>query len=90
MSMRITAVGHGWAAMCTDAEWGSIRAWRGWIGGGIWYADATRDDVAHYHNCNCGGYWYNDDGEETSGMVVATIAVDVVRLCRSWGNSRYA
>ena len=49
--------------LCTDAEVMAIRGWRGWFGGNFWYADATRDDVAHFHNCNCGGYWYNHDGE---------------------------
>ncbi|MGK0357828.1 MAG: cytoskeletal protein CcmA (bactofilin family) [Bradymonadia bacterium] len=50
------------AHMCTDAEISGIRGWRGWFGGNFWYADAYADDGALFHNCNCGGYWYNHDG----------------------------
>ncbi len=55
------------AHMCTDAEVSGIRGWRGWFGGNFWYADAVGDDVALYHNCNCGDYWYNHDGDAGKG-----------------------
>lgn len=48
--------------LCTDAEVEGIRGWRGWFGGNFWFADTMGDDVASFHNCNCGGYWYNHDG----------------------------
>jgi hypothetical protein len=50
------------ARLCTDSEVALIRGWRGWFGGNFWYADAYSDDAALFHNCNCGGYWYNHDG----------------------------
>jgi len=53
--------------LCTDAEIAGIRGWRGWFGGNFWYADADRDDGALFHNCNCGGYWYNHDGTAGKG-----------------------
>lgn len=53
--------------LCTDAEISGIRGWRGWFGGNFWYADAAHDDAALFHNCNCGGYWYNHDGEAHKG-----------------------
>ena len=48
--------------LCTDAEVEGIRGWRGWFGGNFWFADTMSDDVGSFHNCNCGGYWYNHDG----------------------------
>ncbi len=53
--------------LCTDSEVAGIRGWRGWFGGNFWYADADRDDGALFHNCNCGGYWYNHDGSAGKG-----------------------
>ncbi len=53
--------------LCTDAEVSGIRGWRGWFGGNFWYADAYTDDGALFHNCNCGGYWYNHDGGAGKG-----------------------
>jgi predicted acyltransferase (DUF342 family) len=53
--------------MCTDAEIVAIRGWRGWFGGNFWFADSHGDDVGSFHNCNCGGYWYNHDGSAGKG-----------------------
>jgi len=62
-----TLVGH-WCHsqlgghLCTDDEVVAIRGWRGWFGGNFWYGEMNGDDSALFHNCNCGGYWYNHDG----------------------------
>ncbi len=53
--------------MCTDAEISGIRGWRGWFGGNFWYAEKCGDDCGLFHNCNCGGYWYNHDGGANAG-----------------------
>ena len=49
--------------LCTAAEVSVIRGWQGWFGGNFWYGDQAGDDIELFHNCNCGGYWHNSDGE---------------------------
>ena len=54
---------HVGGHLCTEQEIGGSRAWWGWFGGNIWYADTVHDNAASFHNCNCGHHhWYDHDG----------------------------